>query len=187
MRNRNKEKSMRSCRSRRGGILVGLLVAGAVLMCVVIAVAFSVARNVQVRTAERIDGNDVSIDTPVGHLSVHAHENGGWAASDVPVYPGARSTKNHDGGGAVVEWTSNNGHNDGGFSVAASEMVTPDSADKVIDFYRSQLPDWAIVNERDGAVRFELKESGHKRIIGIHARHDGTHIGVASIGEPASN
>src|SRR5947209_4046215 len=98
MRNRNKEKSMRCCGSRRGGILVGLLVAGTVLTCVLIAVAFSVARNVQVRTAERIDGNDVSIDTPVGHLSVRAHENGGWAAADVPVYPGARSTKDHDGG-----------------------------------------------------------------------------------------
>jgi len=187
MRNRNKEKSMRSSGFRQGGILVGLLVAGAVFVCVMIAVAFSVARNVQVRTAERVDGNDVSIDTPVGHLSVRAHENESWAASDVPVYPGARNSKDHDRGGAVVEWTSNNGKSDGGFSVAASEMVTPDSADKVISFYKNQLPDWVIVNEHDGAVRFELKESGHKRIIGIHGKRDGTHIGVASIGEPASN
>jgi hypothetical protein len=36
-------------------------------------------------------------------------------------------------------------------------------------------------------VRMELREGGYKRIVAIRERHDGTHIGVASIGEPASN
>jgi hypothetical protein len=66
-------------------------------------------------------------------------------------------------------------------------MVTSDSLDKVVDYYRNQLPNWVVVKERHGAVRMELREGGYKRIIGIHERYDGTHIGVASIGEPASN
>lgn len=57
----------------------------------------------------------------------------------------------------------------------------------MLDYYRTQLPNWMIINERAGAVRLELREGGYKRIIGIRERHDGTHIGVASVGEPASN
>ena len=177
---------MRRCEPRRGGVLVGLLVTGLIILCLVIATGLFVARNVQVRTAEKNDGKYVSIDTPAGHLSVRAHENNGWAASDIPAYPGARNKKDH-GGDAVVEWTSNNGHNDKGFSVSASEMITSDSVDKVLDYYREQLPSWVIVKENDGEVRLEFKEGGYKRFVAIHAQHDGTHIGVASVGEPASN
>lgn len=172
--------------SNRGGILSGLLLSGLVLVCLLIAGGLFIARNIRVETAQRNGGDYVSIDTPAGSLSVHAHEKTGWAASDVPVYPGARSTKD-SGGDAVVEWNSSNGRNDGGFTVSASEMVTSDPLDKVLDYYRDQLPNWIIVNERDGAVRFELRKGGYKRIVAIHEKHDGTHIGVASVGEPASN
>ncbi len=152
----------------------------------IIAGSIFVARNIRVQTTARNGGDDVTIDTPVGHLSVRAHEKAGAAATDVPLYPGARSARK-SGGDAVVEWTSNNGKNDTGFSVAASEMVTSDPLDKVVDYYRAQLPNWVIVTERGGAVRFELRDGGYKRIIGIHERYDGTHIGVASVGEPAAN
>jgi hypothetical protein len=177
---------MKSCGSRRGGILSALLLSGLVIVCLMIAGGLFLARNIRVQTTTRNGGDYVSIDTPAGHLSVHAHDKTGSAATDVPLYPGARSTRN-SGGDAVVEWNSNNGKGDRGFSLSASEMVTSDSLDKVVDYYRAQLPNWVIVNERGGAVRLELREGGYKRIIGIHERQDGTHIGVASIGEPASN
>ena len=176
---------MRSCGSRRGGILAGFLIAGVVIICIVIASGLFVARSVKVSSAENGDGKDVSIDTPAGHLEVRAHEKSTWAA-DVPVYPGARARKD-DGGNATVEWTSNTGRNDKGFSVSAAEMTTPDPADKVVEFYKSQLPTWVIVHENDGEVRLELKEGGYKRFVAIHGKADGTHIGVASVGEPASN
>ena len=172
---------------KTGGILAGLLLTGCVFLFLVMAAGVFVARNVHVRSAERNDGSDVSIDTPAGHLSVRAHENSGWTASDVPVYPGARRANDGGGGNAVVEWTSSNGKHDKEFSVSASEMVTPDSVDKVVRYYRDQLPTWIIATENDGAVRLELHEGGYKRIVAIHERHDGTHIGVASVGEPASN
>jgi hypothetical protein len=185
---------MKRCGSRRGGILFGLLLSGLVFVCLVIAggllVARFVSRNVSVRTTARSGGDDVSIETPVGHLSVHAHDRSGAATADLPVYPGARPARD-SGGDAVVEWNSNNGGhdggNDGGFTVSASEMVTSDPLDKVVDYYRTQLPNWVIVTERSGTVRLELRDGGYKRFIAIHERHDGTHIGVASVGEPASN
>jgi hypothetical protein len=176
---------MRSCGSRRGGILAGLLITGVVILCIVVASGLFVAHSVKVRSAENGDGKDVSIDTPVGHLEVRAHEKSVWAA-DIPVYPGARVEKN-DGGNATVEWTSNTGKNDKGFSVTASEMTTPDPVSKVVEFYKAQLPTWLIVKENDGEVRLELKEGGYKRFVAIHGKNDGTHIGVASVGEPASN
>jgi len=191
VRNRPLGADMKSCRSSRrcsqsGGVLFGLLMSGLVIVCLVIACGLYIARNVRVQTTSRNGGDYVSIDTPAGHLSIHAHDKAGTAARDVPLYPGARSARD-SGGDAVIEWNSNNGKNDSGFSLTASEMVTSDSLDKVLDYYRAQLPNWVVVNEKDGAVRFELREGGYKRIIGIHERRDGTHIGVASVGEPASN
>jgi hypothetical protein len=163
-----------------------LLISALVIVCLVIAGGLFVARNVRVQTAARNGGDYVSIDTPAGSLSIHAHEKPGSAATDVPLYPGARQAGD-SGGDAVIQWNSNNGGHDTGFSLTASEMVTSDSLDKVLDYYRAQLPNWVIVNERHGAVRMELREGGYKRIIAIRDRHDGTHIGVASVGEPASN
>jgi hypothetical protein len=176
---------MKGRNSRRGGILFGLLMSGLLIVCLMIAGGMFIARNIRVETATRIGGDYVSIDTPAGHFSVRAHDKSVSPAEDVPIYPGARRTK--DNGGAEFEWESSNGKRDGGFSVSATEMITPDPAGEVVNYYRNQLPNWVIVNERDGAVRLELRKGGYKRIIAIHERNDGTHIGVASVGEPASN
>ena len=177
---------MRSFDSRRGGVLFGVLVSVLAVVCLLIAGGLFLARNIRIETAKRHGGDYVSIDTPAGHLSVQAHENAGWAATDVPLYPGARRSKD-SGGDAVVEWNSNDEVKGGGISVSASEMITSDPADKVLDYYRAQLPNWILVNDRDGEVRLELRDGGYKRIVAIHEKYDGTHIGVASVGEPASN
>jgi hypothetical protein len=152
----------------------------------VIVGALFIARNVRVETGTRNGGDTVSIDTPAGHLSVRAHERPGTALAGIPIYPGARA-KQGSGGDAVVEWTSNSGASDKGFGVSASETVTSDPLDKVVEYYRAQLPNWLIVDERHGGVRLELRDGGYKRIVSIHEEFDGTHIGVASAGEPASN
>lgn len=170
----------------RGGILSALLITGLVVMCLAVIAVVFVARNVHISTNPRADGGDVSIDTPAGQLSVRAHDTGGWPSPDIPRYPGAYSTKG-DGGGAVVQWNSSGGDRDRGFSVSATELITQDPARKVFEYYRNQLPSWIVAEDHDGEMRLELKRGGYKRIIGIHERNDGTHIGVASVGEPASN
>jgi hypothetical protein len=171
---------------RRGGILSGLLITALGIVCLAIMCGMYVARNVHVTTSSNHHGGDnVSIDTPAGHFSIRAHDEPGGIPSDVPVYPGAY-VRRDSGGGAVFQWDGKDGK-DRGFSVSATEMITPDSASKVLDFYRTQLPNWIVVTEHDGATRFEFHDGGYKRIIAVHSKYDGTHIGVASVGEPASN
>lgn len=187
LRNIHQEPEMKIPDSNeRGGILSALLLSGFVVACLALAGVVYLARNVHVTSSSNHYGGDnVSIDTPVGHLSIHAHDTPGGIPSDVPIYPGA-TVRRDSGGGAVFQWDSNDGK-DHGLSVSATEMFTPDPVSKVLDFYRAQLPNWIVVSEHDGATRFELHEGGYKRIIAIHGKFDGTHIGVASVGEPASN
>ncbi len=171
---------------QRGGILSGLLLTGFVIACLAIIAAIFVAHSVRVTTTAHNGGDDVSVETPFGQLNVRAHEKAGTAVKDVPLYPGARSVRDN-GGDAVIQWTSNHDGSSAGVSVSGSQMVTSDSVDKVVSWYRTQLPSWIVSQSRMHGVKFELQEGGYKRIIGIHEESDGTHIGVATIGEPASN
>jgi len=168
---------------RRGGVL-GAFIGLTILVCIVCSVLY-VVRNLRVVNTHRQNGEDVSIDTPAGRIDIRAHKNLDPSALGVPVYPGAKRTK--DGGGATFQWTSRDGKNDKGLSVAGGELLTPDSAGKVVEYYRTQLPDWIVITEHDGSRRFEFTNGGYKRIIAIHEKGDGTHIGIATVGEPASN
>jgi hypothetical protein len=164
---------------------MGLLLTAATLVVVAGIIAFSVARNVRVDTVHTDDGKQVSINTPAGSFSIRAHEKDGAWLVDIPKYPGAREKKS--GGGAEFEWTSNDGDQKN-FSVAGAEVVTSDSAEKVLDYYHDQLPAWIVSHNRDGKI--SLKEPGERdggRFIVINEKFDGTHIGVASIGAPAAN
>jgi hypothetical protein len=179
---------MKNPNSERGGlgILGALLIAGAAILCLMIVAGIIVARSVHVVTTARSGGDDVSIDLPGGHLNIRAHDKGGTVVNDIPMYPGAHNNE-HRGGGAVIQWNSNSGNSDNGFSVSASESITSDPFEKVVDYYRAQLPNWMITKQHNGSVNFELHDGGYKRVVGIHEESDGTHIGVASVGEPASN
>ena len=172
---------------RHGGIGSALLLTFLVIVCVAIAGGLYIARHVvhNVTVTDRDGGADVSIDTPGGHLSVRARDTAAKSVPGVPLYPGARPTKD-SGGGAQIEWNSTYGP-EKGVSVSASETITDDSVYKVEEWYKSELPNWTITHERDGAFHMELRDGGYKRIVSIEEKHDGTHIGVASVGEPASN
>jgi hypothetical protein len=176
---------MRVPESRRGGVVFGLLASLVIVVCVLTFTGIYVARSIHVSTHDRRDGSDVSIDLPGGHFSVHAHEKTGGAVDGIPHYPGARMPED-SGGNAVIEWSSNRDGKDKGFAVSAQEMITGDSVQQVADFYRNELPNWLVTKE-GREVKMELKDGGYKRIIAIEAKHDGTHIGVASFGQAAAN
>ena len=177
---------MSNSNSRRGGVLAGLLVVAVGMVCLAIVVGIAIARNIRVETNSTQNGDHVSIETPAGKFSIHAHDESGRALVDVPVYPGATRTR-HSGGAAVFEWTSHDGRDDKNLSVAGDEMITSDPVDRVVEYYQSKLPSWVIANNHDGKFRMELADGGYKRVIVIDGKHDGTHIGVATIGAPAAN
>jgi hypothetical protein len=170
----------------RGGIVLQLIAAAAILCVIAVAgMAIFAARSIRVVTHDR-GGNsaEVSIDTPAGHLSVHAHDNSEAGVPGIPVYPGAKPRKD-SGGNASIQWTSERG-DDRGFALSAASLVTSDSVDQVSEYYRKQFPNWTVTH-KDGEVHLELQKGGYHRIISIEEENDGTHIGVATVGEPASN
>lgn len=172
---------------RRGGVLFGLLISALVAVCLLAVLGIYIASHVQVVTHGHGDAADVSIDLPGGHFSVRAHDSRGAAVAGVPIYPGARPDTDNSGGSAVVEWSSNRDGREKGIAVEASSLITSDSVQQVADYYRRQLPNWMFESRRNGEFHMELREGGYKRIIEIDDQHGRTHIGVATVGEPASN
>jgi hypothetical protein len=165
---------------------MGLLLTAVTLVAVAVIIGFAVARNVHVDTVHTGDGDHVSINTPAGSFSIRSHENSGMSLVDVPPYPGARERKS--GGGAEFEFTSSDGDVQKNLTVAGAEMITSDSAGKVLDYYHQRLPAWIISHDRDGKISLKEPETGGgQRFIVIHEKFDGTHIGVASFGAPAAN
>ncbi|MDE3197286.1 MAG: hypothetical protein KGN84_13130 [Acidobacteriota bacterium] len=171
-------------RSSRDGRIGGCFITLIVLACVAFGIVYFL-RNLKVVEHHRGSGDDVSIDTPAGRIEIRSQKDVDPAALGIPVYPGATRTK--DGGGATFSWTSRDGNVDKGLSVTGGELSTPDPASKVLDYYRTQLPNWIVRENKDGSTQFELKEGGYRRIVVVHEKSDGTHIGIANIGEPASN
>jgi hypothetical protein len=186
MRNTSLEAQIMSKPStRRGGVLSGLLFMFLAIIVLAIATGLYIARNVRVQTTHRHGGDDVSIETPGGRINIRAHEDLDPAAVGIPIYPGA--TRRKDSGVASLEWASADGTVEKGVSFAGAGLYTPDPEFKVLEYYRTQLPGWLVVTDRDGSTRFEFRKGGYKRMIAIHEKNDGTHIGIASIGDPASN
>ena len=139
-----------------------------------------------VTSHNRAGGDDVAIDTPAGRFNIRSSQNIDPATLGVPIYPDARRTK--DSAGASFEWSSADGTSDKAVSVAGGDYVTADSAEKVRAWYHEHLPNWIVVaGKNDEKAHFELNEGGYKRMIAIIEKSDGTNIGVATVGEPASN
>jgi hypothetical protein len=167
---------------------ITLYSAFAVLAVIVLvgAGAVYVARSIRVTATKGSRGDNVSIEVPGGRLDIRGHEKLDPAALGVPIYPDAQ--RSGEKGGATFEWSSEDGKEDKSTAIAAADYVTSDSADKVLAWYRDHLPNWVVTTDRSGNnAFFHLTKDGYKRMIAIREKSDGTHIGVAAIGEPASN
>jgi hypothetical protein len=176
---------VQSARSRRGGIISTLIFACLILGLAAVVGGIVVTKNIRIRSGSGAHGHDVAIETPGGRLDIRTRETMNPALAGIPIYPGA--TPLHDsGGGANIEWTSADGGGDSLY-VMAGEFRTQDSARDVLDFYRRQLPSLLIVSEKGRDTDLEYHKGGIRRIISIREKHDGTRIGVATIGGRESN
>ena len=170
--------------SRKGGIISGLLFAGMVVFMALFISGVVITRTIHVKHVNTDDGGEVAIDTPGGRLNIRAHDHMSPAINGVPIYPGAYRA---DDGGANIEWTSSDSNSDKNLYIIGGEFRTNDSVQQVVEFYRRQLPSLMIVSRRNESARLDYKDGGLQRIISIEERHGETRIGVASIGDRASN
>lgn len=174
--------------SERGGVIGSIfLVLGILALVAVVGIVsggFYIARHVRVSTAEGLHGETVDVETPFG--SVHVREDSRLNAKSfgVPIYPGAKLSHDHH---KLANVELNFGSEEREITLAAGEYVTPDSIDKVREFYRDELPHWMISTDRHGAVNFSFTEGGHKKIVVLKERGDMTLIALVSVGEPPAN
>jgi hypothetical protein len=178
---------MKRKHSQRGGVLAGVLVAFLILAALAVAGVFMAgmyfADNIHVEKIKGAKGDTVQVDTPIGSMRVQEHKKLDPKLIGVPVYPG--SMREDENGAASVEFNFDSSHK--GFTILAAEYSTDDSIDKVRDFYHRELPHWIISQSQHGHVQMEYSEDGYKRIVAISEKEGRTHIGLASIGEPAAN
>jgi hypothetical protein len=176
---------MKCSDSRLGGIISGLFSAALIVLLVIVIGGIFVTRTIRIHETKGINGSDVAIETPEGRFNIRTRDNMNPAITGVPIYPGASRTK--DSGGAQIEWSSNKGETDKNLYVIGGEFVTRDSASKVVEFYRNQLPNIMIVSKTGESTRLEYEQGSLQRIISIDESGGETRIKVASIGTRASN
>ncbi len=179
---------MKRNHSKTGGVLAGVLVAFLILAALAVVGVFMAgmyfAENIHVEKTRGAHGETVKVDTPIGSMRVQSHQKLDPKLIGVPVYPGAIREDEH-GGGASFEFDFDSTHKE--FAVMAAEYSTNDPIDKVKEFYHRELPHWIISKSRHGHIQMEYTEDGYKRIVAIHEQDGRTRIGLASVGEPASN
>ncbi len=173
--------------SQRGGVVAGVLVAFLILGALAVVGVFMAgvyfADNIHVEKVKSETGDTVQVDTPVGSLRVQEHKKLDPKLIGVPVYPDA--IREDDSHAASIDFSFDSTHKE--FTVLAAEYSTDDSIDKVKEFYHHALPHWMISQKHDSNVHMEYTEDGYKRVIAITERDGRTHIGLASVGEPAAN
>jgi hypothetical protein len=159
---------------RHGGIIAGLLCAAMALFLVLWLAGAIVTRTVHVHSADGEHSTNVAIDTPAGPVNIRTGHQINASLDGVPVYPGA--VRGKDG---RVSFDN--------VDIAGGEFRTKDSVSQVVEFYRRQWPSLMIVSRHDDYVRCEYKDGGFRRIVSIEEDNGETRIGVATIGDRASN
>ncbi len=102
----------------------------------------------------------VSIKTPFG--SIEANKNGAVteAALSLPIYPGAQQAKDEDSASISLGFP-----NSKALRIVAGKFDTPDSFDKVRDFYQNRLTEqdgpFTRTNRIDSNTDFDSGENGN--------------------------
>ena len=176
------------CRNRRHGGVAGVILIIVGLFVAVLAMAvWIVVKTVRVNESGVDHGKNVSIELPGAQIKIQAQPKLDPSSIGVPIYPGAVLSGKDPSGGASLSFSTDDGKDDAFLSVSAVEYVTRDSVEKVVAFYKGKLKTWTFAQKKSTIFEFELTDGKWKRVVGIREKSDGTHIGVASVGERAGN
>ncbi len=169
---------------RRGGALAAVLIG--IVAVAVLAVAGLIVFGAWFSSHTHVveSKGKLDVETPFGSVRVKRQAGADARLFGVPVYPGATRSDDHRKV-ASVEFDFGDDHNE--LTIVAAEYTTPDSADKVFDFYKANLTGWIFKKSRHGGWELRINEHGNERVVAIRERDGVTHIGLASVGEPAAN
>lgn len=170
---------------RRGGVIAGIMLT--VLILALLGIAAVVSTGLYVAHNVRVSGRDsreTTVETPWGSFRVRERVRLDPRLLGVPVYPGA--IREHDTH-KLASFHFDFGDTHRSFAVSAAQYRTPDSIDRVTDFYRDHLPHWLVSQRENGGLQLSFTKGGYKRMVAIYEDDGETRIALASIGEPASN
>jgi len=172
-------------RTQHGGVVSGVLIALLALIGLAIAGivlgGLYLAHNIQVEETRSERGKSVEVSTPFGSVRVHESGRLDPAKAGIPVYPGAAAEQRE---GKAVSFELDFGSEHKEVTIIGARYSTEDAVDKVVEFYRKELPHWIVAKKRHGWVQMEYSEQGYKRFVGIGERHGRTRIVLAQVGEP---
>src|SRR5579862_573669 len=171
---------------RRGGAVAGILLTFLALsvlgIAVLVCTGLYVADNL--RVTENHARGETTVETPFGSVHVRESDRLDPGHMGVPIYPGA--VRDEDSR-KLASFHFDFGDVHKAFAISAAQYRTPDSVDRVTNFYRSELPHWLISQHENGGLQLSLTRRGYKRLVVITEEDGETRIALASIGEPASN
>jgi hypothetical protein len=154
---------------------LGLIpVAAFVIAFLVGAVAlWAIAKNSSIRETQTESGKALHVHTPIGTLDSEPQGILDPRLAILPLYPGAMREDP-----ASAQTVTRMDLNHGVLQEVSSNYWTPDSLDKVWQFYRCQLPDWP--RNLDDSMGKELihPEQDGVRLIRITRQNDRTIIEI---------
>jgi hypothetical protein len=144
-----------------------------VAAAVALAIIFAIT-GCSISHKEDGDKKDVKIETPFANIQVKADDKKP-ADTGLAQYPGSKlkeKDKDNDSHSANVDMN----FGPFGMKVVAATFVTPDSTDKVLDFYRKEMGRYGHVIECKGGI-----DDKHDELVCSPSKHeDETELGVGN-------
>jgi len=124
----------------------------------------------------RQEGNNVKVDTPFG--SIESSQDPEKISKDlgIDIYPGAEMQKN-----GAVDSTFGKMH------TVTAMFETSDSADQVCGFYKSRVPNAALVNTQSANCNFVSNDQKNMITINVQSVGGTTKVQITTITKKSSN
>lgn len=173
-------------------VWVAVLIVGLIIASAIFVVWFGLrilSHGVHVKVTESTpDRKVVTVKTPMGDLKIAKEQNISDLRLGLPIYPGAireRVSSKDDSVSVTFNLPSQVN-----LRVAVAKFDTPDSIEKVREFYNQQLGGevTSVRTESSGKTVFEIKYGEQDKVVTLKPDDGGTHIELVRIfhgyGEP---